>query len=210
VAKPLSGIVLAGGASRRLGVDKAGLTFGGHPLVEIIVQRLSAVCSEVIVACGSQTAGKRPALPVRFVQDPIAGQGPLAGVQAGLTAAAADFCLVVACDMPFLNPALLAYMASLPRRYQALVPRVDGRWHPLHALYGRSCLPTVESLLAQGGNSMEELLCHLDVRELSEEELRRHDPQALSLFNLNDAKDLQRAEAIWKGTTATLPQARPA
>ena len=209
MARPLSGIVLAGGASRRLGVDKAGLTFGGRPLLEIIVERLSAVCSEVIVACGSQTVGERPALPVRFVKDPIAGQGPLAGVQAGLAAAEADFCLVVACDMPFLNPALLAYMAGLPRRYQALVPQFGGRWHPLHAVYARSCLPTVESLLAQGGSSVEELLSRLDVRALSEEELRRHDPEGLGLFNLNDAQDLTRASALWR-QTATVSQARPA
>ncbi|MBI2914224.1 MAG: molybdenum cofactor guanylyltransferase [Chloroflexi bacterium] len=208
MAKPLSGVVLAGGASRRLGLDKAGVTFDGRPLLEIIVERLSGVCSEVIVACGSQTARKRPALPVRFVKDPIAGQGPLAGVQAGLAAAQSDHCLVVACDMPFLNPGLLAYMAGRPRRYQALVPRFGGRWHPLHALYARSCLPTVESLLAQGGNALEELLAHLDVQVVSEEEVRRHDPRGLSLFNLNDARDLNRARAIWRTATAT--PARPA
>ncbi len=209
MAGPLSGVVLAGGASRRLGVDKATLSFGGRPLLEIVVEKLAAVCAEVIVACGSRAGGDKPPLPVRFVEDPIPGQGPLAGVQAALTAAPAEFALVVACDMPFLDPRLLAYMAGLPRRYQALVPRVGGRWHPLHAIYARSCLPIIDSLLAQGGNSLEELLSRLDVQALSEDELLRHDPQGLSLFNLNDDRDLARARAIWK-RAGTVRQSRPA
>ncbi len=200
MAQPLSGIVLAGGSSRRLGVDKAALTFDGQPLLQIVTGRLSSVCREVIVACGSRASGERPALPVRFVHDPIPGQGPLAGVQAGLAAAGADYALVVACDMPFLSPRLLAYMTGLPRRYQALVPLVDGRWHPAHAVYARSCLPIVEALLAQGGNSMEELLSRLDVQAVAEPEVRRHDPECLSLFNLNDAQDLARAQALWEQT----------
>ena len=209
MAGPLSGVVLAGGASRRLGVDKATLSFGGRPLREIVVERLAAVCEEVIVACGSRPGGARPPLPVRFVDAPLPGQGPLAGIRAALTAAAAEFALVVACDMPFLNPGLLAYMAELPRCYQALVPQAGGRWHPLHAIYGRSCLPVVDSLLAQGGNSLEELLSRLHVQALSEDVLLRHDATGLSLFNLNDDRDLARARAIWK-RTGTVPQSRPA
>lgn len=209
MAEPLSGIVLAGGNSRRLGTDKTTLTFDGHPLLEIVIERVSTLCHEVIVACGSRAATDSPRLPVRFVNDAIPEQGPLAGVQAGLTAATAEFALVVACDMPFLNPRLLAYMANLPRRYQALIPLTSDGWHPTHAVYSHSCLPIIEALLAQGSNSMEELLSQLDIQALPEEELRRHDPDGLSLFNLNDPQDLTRARAIWK-RAATESQVRPA
>ncbi len=210
MAAPLSAIVLAGGASRRLGQDKAALAFGGRPLLHVVIERVSAVCDEVIVAGarGRAEAG----LPAKFVEDAVPDQGPLAGVQAGLAAASADFVLVVACDMPFLDPDLLARMASLPRDYQALVPRFGGRRHPLHAVYARSCLPVVESLLAEGGNSMEALLARVAVRELAEEDICRNDPEGLSLFNLNNRADLELARARWRereldgaGETASPP-----
>jgi molybdopterin-guanine dinucleotide biosynthesis protein A len=201
----LTGIVLAGGRSRRLGTDKAGLTFEGRLLLETVIERLSGVCSEVIVASGRSAEGRKTPRPVRFVADLTPGRGPLAGVQAGLAAATAEFALVVACDMPFLNPHLLSYMASLPRRYQALVPRAAGRWHPAHAIYARSCLPVIEELLAKRNSSMRELLSRLDVRELSEEELRRYDPEGLSLFNVNEPQDLERARAL-SDRSATGPE----
>ena len=201
---PLSGVVLAGGSSRRLGVDKATLTFDGRTLLEIVAERVSAVCVEVIVACGSRSIEQWRGAPVRFVADAIPGQGPLAGLQAGLTAAREEFALVVACDMPFLSPRLLGYMAALPRRYDALVPLVDGRWHPAHAIYARACLPVIEELLAQGGNKMEDLIDRLRVQPLSEDEVRRSDPETLSLFNLNTRRDLARARALWQTQVAGL------
>ena len=196
---PLDGIVLAGGQSRRLGVDKAGLLFDGRPLLEIVVEKLAAVCQDIVVACGRiEDQEGRPALPVRQVADAEPGRGPLAGLEAGLSAINNEFALVVACDMPFLNPDLLAYMAGLPRRYQALVPRVGGRWQPLQAIYARSCLPLIEKLLAQGHNSVEELLSRLDVQVLTEDDLPRYDADGLSLFNLNEPQDLERARALWE------------
>jgi molybdopterin-guanine dinucleotide biosynthesis protein A len=198
MGEPLDGIVLAGGQSRRLGLDKAGLVFGGRPLLEIVVERLAGVCQDVVVACGRIDQEGRPALPVRQVSDSIPGRGPLAGLQAGLSAVRSEFALVMACDMPFLSPGLLTYMAGLPRRFEALSPLVDGRWHPLHAIYARSCLPAIEQLLAEGRNSVEELLSRLRVQALTEDELHRHDPEGLSLFNLNGPRDLKRARALWK------------
>src|SRR3972149_6701536 len=109
MAEPLSGIVLAGGRSRRLRTDKTKLIFDDRLLLQIIVERLAPVCSEVIIARGYRSDGDGPRLPVRFVEDAVPGAGPLAGVQAGLSAAANELALVVACDMPFLNPHLLEY-----------------------------------------------------------------------------------------------------
>lgn len=201
MAEPLSGIILAGGGSRRLGTDKAKLTFGGRTLLEIIVDKLSSVCQEIVVATGPHSAQDLAKLNLQVAEDNVPGAGPLAGVQAGLTATTTEFSLVVACDMPFLSRDLLEYMAGLPRRYQVLIPLAADGWHPLHAVYARSSLPTVEALLGQGIYSMEELRSRLRVQALSEEELREHDPHGLSLFNLNNSQDLARAQAIWKQNT---------
>ena len=194
----LDGIVLAGGQSRRLGVDKALLSLGGAPLLQTVVQRVSQVCRRVIVAVDRPGRYRRLRLPARFVADASPGLGPLAGLQSGLRACSTGHALVVACDLPFLNVELLRYMAGLPRSYQALLPRSAGRDHPLHAVYARSCLPEVDALLAAGGGSMQQLLDRLDVRRLDERDLHQIDPDGLSLLNLNDEADLERARSLWE------------
>jgi len=196
--EPLDGIVLAGGQSRRLGVDKALLSLGGAPLLQTVVQRVSQVCRRVIVAVDRPGRYRRLGLPARFAADASPGLGPLAGLQSGLQACSAEYALVVACDLPFLNVELLRYMAGLPRSYQALVPRSAGRDHPLHAIYARSSLPEVDALLAAGGGSVKQLLDRLDVRRLDERDLHQIDPDGLSLLNLNDEADLERARSLWE------------
>ncbi|MDP2673612.1 MAG: molybdenum cofactor guanylyltransferase [Dehalococcoidia bacterium] len=196
--EPLDGIVLAGGQSRRLGVDKALLSLGGAPLLQTVVQRVSQVCRRVIVAVDRPGRYRRLGLLARFVADASPGLGPLAGLQSGLRACSSEYALVVACDLPFLNVELLRYMAGLPRSYQALVPRSAGRDHPLHAVYALSCLPEVDALLATGGGSMQQLLARLDVRRLDDSDLHQIDPDGLSLLNLNDESDLERARSLWE------------
>lgn len=195
---PLDGVVLAGGRSRRLAVDKALLRFGGVPLLRIVVDRVAEVCDEVVVAVDRPGRYQEMGLPVRPVADLAPGLGPLSGLQSGLRACGADHVLVVACDLPFLNVKLLRHMAGLPRSYQALVPWFDDRWQPLHSIYARSCLQEVDSMVARGGGSLRDLLGRLDVRRLGEEELRALDPDGRSLLNLNRRADVARARAIWR------------
>lgn len=196
--EPLDGLVLAGGRSERLALDKALVRFGGVPLLRIVVERAARVCQQVVVAVDRPDRYQGLGLPARLVADRSPGLGPLSGLQAGLLACRTEHVLVAACDLPFLNVELLRHMARLPRSYQALVPWRDGRWHPLHAIYARSCLEAVDAMVAAGGGSMQELLGRLDVRRLDDEEMARLDPDGLSLLNLNERSDLARARALWK------------
>jgi molybdopterin-guanine dinucleotide biosynthesis protein A len=192
----VSGIVLAGGESKRLGAEKALLDFGGSTLLEITVERLREVTADIVVACGQ---GKRPSWPsvdAQMVLDRSEGRGPLAGLDAGLRRIANEAAVVVACDMPFLNPALLALLAGRLETHAAVVPMFDGRYHALHAVYSQRCLPFVEDLLLKGG-SMRDLLAAVDTRVVPEVEVREVDPAGLSCFNLNVTADLEAARAIW-------------
>ena len=194
----LDGVVLAGGRSRRLGIDKGLVRFGGVPLLRIVVERVAQVCREMVVAVDRPDRYEGLGLPARLVADESPGLGPLSGLQAGLRTCRTEYVLVAACDLPFLNVELLRHMARLPRSYQALVPWRDGRWQPLHAIYARSCLEAVDTMAAAGGGSMQELLGRLNVRRLDEEEMDRLDPDGLSLVNLNERSDLDRARGLWK------------
>ena len=196
MAPAVSGIVLAGGAGRRIGADKAVLEFGGRTLLEITVERLLEITDDVVVACGRGRRAGWPELSVPLVVDGVDNRGPLAGLAAGLNAISHEAAVVVACDMPFLNPALLKHIADRLDTHDALVPEVGGREHPLHGAYSKRCLPAVEVLLARGG-SMRDLLDAVGTSVMPEDEVRAIDPEALSCFNINHAEDLERARSLW-------------
>lgn len=192
--------MLAGGRSRRLGEDKARLALNdGQPLILTVVQALRAVCDDVVVVTDRAGRFKDIALPAGVVTDTIGGRGPLGGLHAGLCNIDTPFALAVACDMPFLNKELLRFMAGLPRDYELLVPRAGGRWQMTHAIYARSCLSPVESLLSQRRGSLLDLLSKVAVTELEEAQFQQYDPAGLSFFNLNSPKDLVEGRAILAG-----------
>jgi molybdopterin-guanine dinucleotide biosynthesis protein A len=156
----LTGVVLAGGASRRMGRDKALLEFGGEPLAARIARRLSAICQEVLIASGD---GHRLArLGYREVADAREGCGPLAGIVAGLEAARSPLAAVVAVDMPAADPAVfLALAARWDGAAPAVVAQVAGRVEPLHGIYARSATAALRSRLASGQRSVHRVLAEL-------------------------------------------------
>jgi len=189
--REITGIVLAGGKSRRLGRNKALLELGGRSLLAQVVAKVHPLCTEVIVV-GSSTPDQ--VLALRFVDDIYAGHGALGGIHAGLQAAHTEYSLVVGCDMPFLNHDLWGYMIGQVKGYDVIIPRLKDFLEPLHALYSRNCLEPIEQLLTQGGSRIISFFPQVRVRYIEEAEVDRFDPQHLSLFNINTAEDLRRAQ----------------
>jgi molybdopterin-guanine dinucleotide biosynthesis protein A len=194
MAEPISGIVLAGGKSRRMGQDKTRIRLeSGLSLVEQAVARLSNVTDEVIVV----TAGLREDLPTaRWASDLHEGAGPLGGIYAGLLACAWDHALVVACDMPFLNVELLRYMAGLPRDYDVLLPSLSRGVEPLHAIYGKACLEPARALLETGQYCILDLYGQVRMRYINAEEVAQYDPEGRSFFNVNTPDQLRQARTM--------------
>ncbi len=165
---PLSGIVLAGGRSRRMGREKAELVVAGKPLLTAAIDVLAEVADEIFVSC------RRDAQPdarlyqgrgVRLVFDERA-EGPLAGLEAGLSAATYPAALVIPVDMPRLTVGLLARLvagAQAEPDAQAVVYVVDGQALPLPALYRRTALPALSSQLDLGDLRFRDLLGKLEV-----------------------------------------------
>lgn len=191
----VSGIVLAGGLSRRLGRDKAVEPIGGEPLIARCIGRLSAVADEIIVVVNGIERGEQLPLPpaCRVAVDVYADSGSLGGIFSGVSAMGNEWCVVVACDMPFLNTALLRYMLSLRAGFDAVVPVLDGRPEPTHALYSKACLPHIERRLQAGDLKIARFFDDVSVRYVSQEEVDAHDPDHLSFFNVNTQSDLDRA-----------------
>ena len=194
----VTGIILAGGRSRRLGRDKAVEPFDGQPLIRRVIERVAPLTGEIVVVVADAARGQ--ALPLdaehRVAVDIYPDGGSLGGIFSGLSAAANDWGLVVACDMPFLNVPLLEYMLGLRDDCDAVVPQPGAFPEPTHALYSRACLPHIEARLQASNLKISGFFDDVRVRYLDEGEVRRLDPELLSFFNVNSPEDLARAHAL--------------
>jgi len=190
----VSGVVLAGGRSSRLGMDKSFIYVNGRPLIEQVIARLASLSDEVIIVTNSPE--KYSHLGARLVGDVYPGKGALGGIYSGLRAATHTYSLVVACDMPFLNPALLRYMVFLACEHDVVIPRIGGLPEPLHAIYSKNCLEPIDRLLARGGLKIIDFFPEVRVRYIEEDEVDVLDPQHLSFFNVNTPGDLEEMKRL--------------
>lgn len=165
MGEAFSGVVLAGGASRRMGRDKAFVEVDGRPMALLAAEALaSAGAAEVFVVGGDRVGFE--ALGLAWVADRHPGQGPLGGIITALSAAAQPVAAVLACD--HLSPAVPAIgsIVGALGEADAAVPVVEGRRQTLHAAWRRSALARLESVFAAGGRSVRDGLAELAVVEL--------------------------------------------
>ena len=196
----ISCIVLVGGKSVRLGRDKAVEPLGAGILLERVLSRLSLFKRAIIlVGREGQDFSRLPGFPkYRVIHDIYAGKGPLGGIYAGLTASTTLYNLVVAGDMPFLNNGLLNYMIKEAAGYDIAVPRFGNYFEPLHAVYSRNCLKTIETLLVNDELIIRKLFEAVRVRYIESRDIDRFDPKHLSFFNVNTEADLTKAKELIK------------
>ena len=197
----ISGIVLAGGKSSRLGHDKVLEKIGDTTLLERVVSHINPFSKSIIIV----TANERTFAPlakhpkVKIVSDILPGQGSLGGIYTGLVKSSSFYNLVVAADMPFLNGRLLRYMIEKAEGYDFVLPRVNGLFEPLHAVYSMNCVEPIKKIFEQGKKVIIELFNYVKVRYIETEEVERIDPKHLSFFNINTKEDLEVARQIAGG-----------
>lgn len=188
----LSGAVLIGGASSRMGRDKAAIELGGVAFATRLARLLGSLCDEVLLIGGAPPADA----PGRAVADPEGPRCALRGLVAALAAARGPRVLVVATDLPLVTPALLRGLVA-PSAADAVVPRPGTTPQPLCAVYGRErVLALARERLAAGLLPLHGLLDALRVEWVEGERLRALDPRGTALVNVNTPADLARAEAL--------------
>lgn len=204
-AEPLSAAVLAGGKSSRMGTDKAmiPLVDGGAPMLRLVLDAVSSVADDILVV-----GERRPVdtgYPVRSVPDAIPGSAALGGIHAALVNAEHERCLVVACDMPFLDRNLLRAMVEEPRDYDVLIPVLPGQsrqrsdgtiYQTLHAIYAKSAIPAIERQLQAQSLKVIGFFDDVVVRTIGADAIARYDPEFRSFFNANSPEALAAARRI--------------
>jgi molybdopterin-guanine dinucleotide biosynthesis protein A len=197
----ISSIILAGGKSTRLGHDKILEKVGNTSLLEQVISRVEPLSEEIIVVTAKERTfsqlASRPTIKV--VSDILPGQGSLGGIYTGLVKSDSLYNLVVAADMPFVNARLLKYMIGICEGFDFVLPRVNGLFEPLHAIYSRNCITPIETILKAGKKVIIELFHYVKVKYVETDEVDRYDPQHLSFFNINTREELEKAKQIAAG-----------
>ncbi|HEX6288669.1 MAG TPA: molybdenum cofactor guanylyltransferase [Herpetosiphonaceae bacterium] len=201
---PVSGVIVAGGRSTRLGQDKRRLKLWGESgptLLEHTVSLIASLCAETIVVLNDPEAW--PQLPARLVSDLYPAGGALGGIYSGLAAARHEYALVVAADMPLLNLDLLRWMLAQPRDYDVLVPRLaEGRARnrlgveSLHAVYSRACLDPMARQLDAGNPQVIGFYADVRVRIVEPPTIAQFDPAGNAFRNVNMPQDLDAVRQL--------------
>jgi len=172
---------------------------GGERLVQKVINDVHQISQEVLVVTSKEQFATIASLDleVRIVVDVYPGKAAFGGIYTGLATATTNYGLVVACDMPFLNINLLNYLVGVAPGYDVVIPKVEEKIEPLHAVYSKNCLTTIKRLLDNNILQMLQLLDLVKTRYVTEEEVNVFDPEHLSFFNINTIKDLNEAEQLF-------------
>ncbi|OPY17168.1 MAG: putative molybdenum cofactor guanylyltransferase [Syntrophus sp. PtaB.Bin075] len=186
----MTGIILSGGKSSRMGLNKAFLEINGERLIDRTVKLFRQLFSEVILVTNE------PLLyldqDIALVTDIYKGKGPMGGLYSGLFYASFDHAFLCACDIPYLNVEFIRYMAGKASEYDVVVPETADGFHPLHAIYSRRCLPSIKSLLIRDRLKMTGCFKGMRVLYIPESVIRSFDPECRMFLNINTEQDLQR------------------
>ncbi|MBU6480564.1 MAG: molybdenum cofactor guanylyltransferase [Nitrospirae bacterium] len=192
----VTGVLLAGGKSRRMGEDKRYLVVGEQTLLERGLAVLRSIFQEVLVVIAQDS----PPLDVdaRVERDMVPDCGSLGGLYTGLMQATTPYVFVVACDMPFLDPAVIAQFTNRRATADIVMGKLGARLHPMHALYGKRCLPVVEQMILARELKIQEMVSHasLRVRYVTDADLLTIDPSGRSFHNVNTPAELELARSL--------------
>ena len=192
----VTGVLLAGGKSRRMGEDKRYLVVGEQTLLERGLGVLRSMFHEVLVVIAQDSAPLD--IDARIVRDLVPDCGSLGGIYTGLTQATTPYIFAVACDMPFLNQAVITQFTNRRDTADIVMARLATRLHPMHALYGKGCLPAMEQMIVARQLKIQELVSHasLRVQYVTEADLLSIDPSWRSFHNVNTPEDLEAAYSL--------------
>jgi len=204
----ITGVILAGGGSRRMKSDKSLLPLYGARFIDHIYRVMHDLFEEVLIVSNSPELYAD--IDCRVVPDIYCAKGSLAGIHAGLVHARHERIFVVGCDMPFINPQVVRAICTGDRPEDVVIPLLPGGHEPLHALYARSCITAIEEQLRAGRKRIVSFFPRVTVRELVAEHWQESDPEGLSFRNINTPEEYfqLRGEPVGLGLVAKSNGAR--
>jgi molybdenum cofactor guanylyltransferase len=173
------------------------MTVGGQPIIERVMRAVAPAVDDLLIV--TDTPDLYAFLGLPMIPDALPDHGSLGGIYSGLRAASADAAFMVACDMPFLSPAVVRLVVARAGHADVVIPRVGGQLQALHALYTKACLPHVEERLRAGRLKISGFFESVRVLEIAEEELTSLADPGRIFMNVNTPDELERARALADG-----------
>jgi molybdenum cofactor guanylyltransferase len=191
--KPITGIILSGGKSTRMGKNKALIEIEGIPIIERIHTVFMQFFREILIITDQMELFQK--LQAKMHNDLFPNQGALGGLYTGLFFASFPYSFCVACDMPFLKGSLIDYLIRCINGYEAVVPRTGDGLQPLHAIYSKACMGPIKELMDEKRTKIIDFYPRANVRIVEEKEFHSLDPQNESFINVNTPEDLSLLQA---------------
>ena len=192
----VTGIILSGGKSTRMGENKAFIELEGVPIVRRIYTLFKELFQEVIIVTNQQELFKN--FDSKIYSDLIPNQGALGGLYTGLFFSTFQYSFCVACDMPFIKKALVQYIINHIEGEDVIVPRTEDGLQPLHAIYSKNCLDPIKIIMEQGKYKIIDFYNQVNVKIVEEKDFTVLDPLRESFINVNTPDELH---SIIKGRT---------
>ena len=183
----VTGVILAGGSSTRMGRNKALLALGDTTIIGALYRTLAAIFPEVIIV--TNTPEEYAGIPCRTVADIFPGAGSIAGLHAALAHSRTERIFVAACDMPLVSEELIRALCAMDGWEDALIPFSDGGQEPLHAVYARSSLAEIQGALERGEKKILDILTRLRTRLVAWDEISHIPGAADSFRNVNTPEE---------------------
>jgi len=202
-----SAIILAGGFSKRFGIDKGLVKLKGKPLVMYLLEKVAKVADEKVIVVGSEA--QRDVFSPLFehvadvIVDKYDGDGPLIGALTGFETVQTEYSLLLPCDTPFVSSEIATLLLDSCVGRSAVIPRWPNGWiEPLQAAYHtKSTIIATKKALEQGKMDMRSMISYLrGILYISTVTLQKLDPELLTFFNINTFADLRKAESMLSQT----------
>ncbi|OIJ11643.1 molybdenum cofactor guanylyltransferase [Anaerobacillus arseniciselenatis] len=189
-------IILAGGKSSRMGQNKALLPINGLANIERIKNQLASTFENIILVTNDKE--KYRFLNIPTVSDNYQNKGPLAGIEAGLSASNNDVNIVVACDMPFVSDEIAQFLVQESEGFDAVIPVINGKQHPLFAVYKKTVLSEVTECIQSDQLRLKHLLQRMKVNYISEEKLLNKEIDNIEqvFYNMNHPSEYEEAKKL--------------
>ncbi len=185
----ITGIILCGGKSIRMGENKAFIQIEGVPIINRIYDLFKELFREVIIVTNQKDLFS--AFDSRIYSDLIPGKGALGGLYTGLVLSTWQYCFCVACDMPFINKSLVQYLIENIDDADVVVPRTKDGLEPLHAIYSKNCVDPIRRMIEDGKSKIVDMYDQVKVKIIDEENFLFFDPGRESFINVNTPAELQ-------------------
>ncbi len=186
----VTAVILAGGASSRMGQNKALMEINGVAMIEIVYRSVAELFEDVLLV--TNFPEQYDFIPCRKIVDIYPAMGPLGGIHAALSHCSTDRAFVVACDMPELDRPLIRELCTIRCNADVVIPETPGGLEPLHGVYGKSCLPKMEKMLRRGERRVLSFLESAEARLVPRGRIARTNPDFSSFLNINTPEDFQR------------------